>query len=98
MRHALGKSVEFVCVGEYGSANEALAEFPKLLPHVVLMDIRMPVMSGIECTRRLKCIVPRLIVIMVSGLHHDDAFAQAMEAGADDYLAKPVSASQFLAT
>src|SRR5438128_2187791 len=87
MRQELEKTGEFVCVGTYRSANEALVEIPKVHPHVVLMDIRMPDMSGIECTRRLKGIAPRLIIIMVSGLHQHKAVSQAMEAGADDYLA-----------
>ena len=48
---ALEKSGEFVVVGGYRSAYEALAEIPKVRPHVVLLDIRMPGMDGIECAR-----------------------------------------------
>src|SRR6266496_2733400 len=68
MRQDLEKTREFVCVGAYGSAYEALAEIPKVRPQVVLMDIRMPGMDGHECSRRLKVIMVQLKIIVVTGL------------------------------
>ncbi len=98
MEAMLGRLSGFRWVGSCASADEALVAIPSAKPHLVLMDIRMPGMAGTECARRLKSVLPGLIIIIVSGLDHPDNFAQALEAGADDYLAKPVSAVQFFAT
>src|SRR5262245_2987019 len=62
-RRALDGIGEIVCVGTYPSANEALTEIPKVRPQVVLMDISMPGVNGIECARRLKKLLPELVVI-----------------------------------
>ena len=97
MRQLLEKSGEFVCVGEYRSANEALAEIPKILPQVVLMDIRMPGMDGHECSRRLKLIMVQLKIIIVTGLLDIDTMNKSLQAGADGYLTKPAGVAQFLA-
>jgi len=59
---------QFACVGLHSTAQDALREIPKASPHVVLMDIRMPGMGGIECTKRLKAMMPQLKIIMVTGL------------------------------
>jgi DNA-binding NarL/FixJ family response regulator len=97
MRQDLEKTREFVCVGAYGSAKEALAEIPKVRPHVVLMDIRMPAMDGHECTRRLKAVSPRLKIIIVTGLLDINTMNKSMQAGADGYLIKPIAEAQYLA-
>jgi len=97
MRQALEQSGEFVCVGAYRSANEALAEIPKALPHVVLMDIRMPGMDGHECARRLKVIMVHLKIIIVTGLLDVDTMNKSLQAGTDGYLTKPAGVAQFLA-
>lgn len=98
MRQDLEKTGEFVCVGSYGSPYEALAEIPKVRPDVVLMDIRMPGMDGLECTRRLKAHMVQLRVIIVTGLLDIDSMNNSLQAGADGYLTKPASRAQFLAT
>src|SRR6266700_348649 len=97
MSRALKKPGEFVRVGTYRSANEALTEIPKVRPNVVLMDIRMPGMDGHECTRRLKVIMVRLKIIIVTGLLDIDTMNKSLLAGADGYLTKPVGVAQFLA-
>ena len=97
LRQALEKSGEFVCAGSYRSANEALAEIPKILPQVVLMDIRMPGMGGLECTRRLKAIRPQSKIIIVTVLLDTESMNKSIQAGADAYLTKPISAAQCLA-
>ncbi len=97
MRRDLEKSGEFVCVGAYGSANEALSEIPKIRPDLVLMDIRMPGMSGLQCTRRLKAIRPQLKIIIVTGLLDLDTMNKSLQAGVDGYLTKPAVGAQFLA-
>jgi DNA-binding NarL/FixJ family response regulator len=97
MSQSLEKSGEFVCVGAYRSANEALAVIPKVLPQVVLMDIRMPGMDGHECSRRLRVIMVQLKIIIVTGLLDIDTMNKSLQAGADGYLTKPAGVAQFLA-
>ena len=97
MAQDLEKTGEFVCVGAYGSAKKALAEIPKVRPHVVLMDIRMPGMDSHECARRLKVIMVQLKIIVVTGLLNIDTMNKSLQAGADGYLTKPAGAAQFLA-
>jgi DNA-binding NarL/FixJ family response regulator len=89
---------DFSCAGCFSNATDALARLPGLEPDLVLMDIRMPGGSGIECTARLKRAMPRVKIIMVTGVHDADSVAKSLEAGADDYLTKPVTADQCLAT
>lgn len=62
------------------------------------MDIRMPRMSGLECTRRLKAMVPGLVVVIVTMLDDPHWMSEASEAGADDYLIKPLRSGQCVAT
>ena len=97
IRQAVEKTAEFLCVGAYRSANAALADIPKILPHVVLMDIRLPGMDGHECARRLKVIMVQLRIIIVTGLLDIDTVNKSLQAGVDGYLTKPVGIAQFLA-
>src|SRR5947208_13768113 len=64
LQEFLDQSRKFNCVGSYSSGEEALIGIPQSGAEVVLMDIRMPGMSGIECTRQLKALLPRLIIVM----------------------------------
>lgn len=93
----LMRSAGFRWVGSHASAQEALVAIAISAPHAVLMDIRMPGMSGIECTRRLKAVLPSLIIVMVTGLDDSQSIDEALDAGGEDYLIKPFSASQLLA-
>jgi len=84
---------DFVCAGCYRSAREAVAGISVSRPDVVLMDIRMPEMSGIECTQRLKSVLPSLGVIMFTGFPNKQALLESLMAGATGYLEKPFSAA-----
>lgn len=88
---------EFVCAGCFSNATEALAGLPHLRPDLVLMDIRMPGVSGIECTKRLKPMMPRVKIIMMTGLHEANLIEASLQAGADAYLIKPIAPDQCLA-
>lgn len=70
--------------------NEALEKFKESPPHVVLMDISMPDVNGIECTRRVKTMLPQLPVIMFTARVDTESFILAMIAGASGYLIKPI--------
>src|ERR1700743_2993296 len=76
------------CVGTCASAEEALETIPQITPDVVLMDIRLPQMSGIECTLRLKELLPTTPIVILTVLDDDELIFRALEAGADGYLLK----------
>ena len=78
----------FVCVQTCGSAEEALKMLPALVPDVVLMDIYLPRMSGIECTLRLKDSLPSCQIVMLTSSDEEELVFRALEAGADGYLLK----------
>jgi len=71
-----------------GRADEAIRRIPQDPPDVVLMDIRMPRMSGIECTRQLRGSLPELKVIMLTTVEDEDQLFEALRAGACGYLLK----------
>jgi DNA-binding NarL/FixJ family response regulator len=76
------------CVGAFGSAEEALTEIPRVKPDVVLMDIKLPRMSGIQCVAQLKKLLPALQVIMVTVYEDSESIFRALKAGASGYLVK----------
>ena len=78
----------FVCVRACASAEDALKVLPALAPDVVLMDIYLPRMSGIECTLRLKDSLPSCQVVMLTSSDEEELIFRALEAGADGYLLK----------
>ncbi len=78
----------FRCVGAYATAEEALRQLPKHSAEVVLMDINLPSMSGIECTRQLRELLPQLRVIIITVYRDNDKIFSALRAGACGYLLK----------
>lgn len=78
----------FVCLQACASAEEALKTLPALAPDVVLMDIYLPRMSGIECTPRLKDSLPSCQIVMLTSSDEEELVFRALEAGADGYLLK----------
>lgn len=73
------------------SGEDALAMVKKEKPHIVLLDIIMPKMDGIECLERIKEIDKEIGVIMITAIKQDDVGKKAMELGAYDYITKPLS-------
>jgi DNA-binding NarL/FixJ family response regulator len=76
------------CSGAYASAEEALSLIPKTETEVVIMDINLPKMSGIECVHRLKAEHPALQIIMLTVYEDSDLIFKALQAGANGYLLK----------
>jgi DNA-binding NarL/FixJ family response regulator len=85
------------CVCAAGSGEEALKEVPPLKPDVVLMDIFLPKMNGIECTTRLKLALPETQILILTSSFDGDLVFQALEAGADGYLLKRTSPAELRA-
>lgn len=76
------------CIGACASAEEALEMIPRKRPDVVLMDIKLPKMSGIQCVCELKKVLPALQVIMVTVYEDSERIFKALKAGASGYLVK----------
>ncbi len=86
----------FKCVSDYGSAEDALADLPKIKPDVVLMDINLPGMNGVECVRKLKIILPATQVMMLTVYEDTDNIFNALAAGASGYMLKRTPAKELL--
>ncbi len=85
------------CVAECACAEEALEKLPLCKPQVVLMDIHLPGMSGIECVRRLGDMEFTPQILMLTSYHDSPAIFSSLRAGASGYLLKPVRTSQVIA-
>jgi DNA-binding NarL/FixJ family response regulator len=86
----------FRCVGAYESAEEALRDIKRIEVDVVLMDINLPGMSGIECVQQLKSIKPTLQIIMLTVYEDSEKIFTSLEAGASGYLLKRTPPDQLL--
>ena len=84
------------CVCACGTAEEALEQIPLCKPDVVLMDINLPGVSGIECTARLKLQMPAMQVIMLTVYEDTTSIFSALKAGASGYLLKRSSPAEIL--
>ena len=85
------------CVGTWSTAEDGLRLLPKQAPDVVLMDIQLPNMSGVECTAQLKEILPSAQIIMVTVYEDPDRIFRALRAGACGYLLKRSTPEQIIA-
>jgi DNA-binding NarL/FixJ family response regulator len=86
----------FECVSTYASASAAIERLPGDHPDVVLMDINMPRINGIECTRRLKTAAPSLQILMLTVYEDADKIFDALSAGASGYLLKRADPAKLL--
>lgn len=86
--HLIDSFPEFACVCTCASGEEALRLVPPARPDIILMDIFLPRMSGIECTARLKATLPHSRIVILTASDDDELVFLALEAGADGYLLK----------
>ncbi len=89
---------EFEIIGEAENGEEALTFVQKEKPDVVLMDISMPIMDGIEATKRIKQYDETIKILMLSSFSEQDYVLPALEAGADGYQLKEVQPDQLVAS
>ncbi len=87
---------EIVVVAEAESGAEAVKLAREYVPDVVLMDLVMPGMDGVEATRKVKDISPRTQIIILTSFHEDEHIFPALQAGAVSYLLKDVKASELV--
>ena len=95
--HAIIKSVpDIEIVGEAGTGQEALTLASNLKPDVILMDIQMPDLNGVEATQRILKAQPGVGIIIVTMLEDDDSLFSAMRAGAHGYVLKGADKAEML--
>lgn len=92
----LNRAEGFSCISTYGSAEAALEELPEEKPEVVLMDINLPGINGVECVRKLKQIAPQIQVVMLTVYEDTENIFNALAAGASGYLLKRTSSAELL--
>ena len=86
----------FVCAGTYPTGEEAIERLPAQAPDVVLMDINLPKMNGIECVRQLKALIPSAQVLMLTVYEDSDKIFNSLLAGASGYLLKRTPQAEIL--
>lgn len=84
-------------VGAYARAKDALAHIQKDRPDVMLVDINMPGMSGIECVRAVKALHPTVQMVMLTMFEDDENIFESLRAGASGYLLKRTPRAEILA-
>jgi len=97
LARVLSRAEGFQCRGQYASAEAALEALPKEPPQVVLMDINLPGMNGVECVRRLKQFLPQIQVLMLTVYEDTENIFNALAAGASGYLLKRTPRDELLA-
>src|SRR5512146_666138 len=96
LARVINRAEGFRCVSHYGTAEAALAGLPKDHPEVVLMDINLPGMNGVECVRQLKQLLPNTQVVMLTVYEDTDNIFNALAAGAAGYLLKRTKSAELL--
>jgi len=96
LEELINASEGFSCVGAYPSAEAALAEVAERTPEVFLMDINLPGMTGIECTRQIKSLMPDVQIMMLTVYENDEYIFPALKAGASGYMVKRTKPDKLL--
>lgn len=92
----LQQTGEFRCLASYPSGEAALREIPAAAPNVVLMDINLPGMDGVECVRKLHLLNPKIRIVMLTVYEQPDHIFNALTAGAIGYLLKQKPSADLL--
>jgi DNA-binding NarL/FixJ family response regulator len=92
----INRAEGFKCVSDYGSAEAALEGLPAVKPEVVLMDINLPGMNGVECVRQLKQRSVPSLVVMLTVYEDTENIFNALAAGASGYLLKRTKAAELI--
>lgn len=90
LKKALAGVPGITCVAACANAEQAIEELPSVLPHVVLMDINLPGMSGVDCVRHIVERIPGVLVVMLTVFDNTEAIFNSLKSGACGYLHKPV--------
>ena len=96
LRYVLGSEPDMEVVGEAATGKEVVERAAELLPDVILMDIQMPGINGIEATRRILGSDPKVGIVVLTMFEDDDSVFSAMRAGAKGYVLKGADPSEIL--
>jgi len=96
LARVIGRAEGFECISHYGNAEEALKDLPNVRPEVVLMDINLPGMNGVECVRQLKSVSPEIQFLMLTVYEDSDSLFNSFRAGASGYLLKRSAPAKLL--
>ena len=88
LKSFISLNTDFTVVGDFKTGEEALANLPRLSPDIVIMDINLPGMNGIECIRQVKDKSPGTQFMMFTVYENDEKVFEALKAGASGYLLK----------
>ncbi|MGH7993864.1 MAG: response regulator [Limisphaerales bacterium] len=96
LARVINRADGFRCVSDYANAEDALKDLPQTRPDVVLMDINLPGMNGVECVRQLKQLLPQTQVMMLTVYEDTENIFNALAAGANGYMLKRTSSKELL--
>ena len=85
---------DFELIGEAANGSECCAIVQKQVPHVVLMDLRMPILDGIEATKKIKSSQPDVKVIALTAVEDEDEIFRALDVGVDGYILKGIAVDE----
>ncbi|MEZ4883682.1 MAG: response regulator transcription factor [Chitinophagales bacterium] len=88
LQNTISMEKDYHCVGSYPNGEQAVIYIPTIHPNVVLMDIGLPGIDGIECVRQLKPLCPKTEFMMCTVYDEDEKVYQALEFGASSYILK----------
>jgi len=96
LARVLNRADGFRCVSQHANVEDALKDLPQARPDVVLMDINLPGMNGVECVRQLKQLIPQTQVLMLTVYEDTENIFNALAAGAGGYLLKRTPSKELL--
>lgn len=96
IRQFLEREANFEVVGEAGDGEEAVRMVSQLKPDVIVMDISMPRLNGIEATKQIKALQPSAVVLILTAYDYEQYIFPLLEAGAAGYLLKDVSSRELI--
>jgi DNA-binding NarL/FixJ family response regulator len=88
LKNFISLSTDFIVIGTFKTGEEAVANLPTITPDIVIMDINLPGMNGIECIRQVKGKSPKTQFMMFTVYENDEKVFEALKAGASGYLLK----------
>lgn len=97
LARVINRAEGFKCISQHPSAEDALEHLPNLKPDVVLMDINLPGLNGVECVQQLKPKLPATQIMMLTVYEDTENIFNALAAGASGYLLKRTTGAELLA-
>ena len=96
LARVLNRAEGFSCVSHYANAEDAVKDLPEVRPDVVLMDINLPGMNGVQCVQQLKKLMPQIQIIMLTVYEDTENIFSALQAGANGYMLKRTTSKELL--